>query len=258
MTKKFSPAKSPVTSQTLARGLDVIEAVMTSGKSISEIASETGMTYSTAHRIISVLVDRGYLKVVAENKLILGAKIIEVGFQAYHQLDLVKIAKPHLERLARETSDTVHLARLEGSHVIYLEKIPSLRPIEIRSSIGGLRPAITTGVGKALMLDWNAEDLKAAYAEGHDNLVSSISSQDWVKQALEFSRDQYAFDLGDSETEIRCVAAPVRDATGKIVAAISVTSTFKYMPATRMQELIPIIKTAALEISKELGFNGRE
>jgi len=253
MAGKTPHGEKSVKSQTLARGLDIVESVMDSAKSISEIASQTGMTYSTAHRIISVLVERGYLRQAPDNKLTLGAKIIEAGFLAHRQIELVKIARPHLENLAAATSDTVHLARLEDQHVIYLEKIPSRRPVEIRSRIGGLMPAVSTGVGKALVLDWTKDQLEAMALRGQGSLMPSLSSEEWVQQVLDFSRDQYAFDLGDSEPELRCVAAPIRDASAQIVAAISVTSTVQYMPPARMQELIPLVQATASAISAELG-----
>lgn len=253
MTRKTNPGEKPIKSQTLARGLDIIESVMDSAKSISEIASQTNMTYSTAHRIISVLVERGYLRQIPDNKLTLGAKIIEAGFLAHRQIELVPLARPHLEKLAAETSDTVHLARLEDQHVIYLEKIPSRRPVEIRSRIGGLMPVVSTGVGKALVLDWTKEQLDAMALRGRDRLMPALTSEEWVQQVLDFSRDQYAFDLGDSEPELRCVAAPIRDASRQIVAAISVTSTVQYMPPARMRELIPLVQATASAISAELG-----
>ena len=254
MAGKTPHSEKSVKSQTLARGLDIVESVMDSAKSISEIADQTGMTYSTAHRIISVLVERGYLRQAPDNKLTLGAKIIEAGFLAYRQLDLVKLAKPHLEKLAAATSDTVHLARLEGQHVIYLEKISSRRPVEIRSRIGGLQPAISTGVGKALMLDWTKDQLDAMAVRGRGNLMPPQTPADWVQLVLDYSCDQYAFDLGESEPELRCVAVPVRDASDQIMAAISVTSTVQYMPPARMQALVPVVKATAFAISAELGF----
>nr|WP_299559367.1 IclR family transcriptional regulator [uncultured Sulfitobacter sp.] len=257
MTSKTTPGEKPIKSQTLVRGLDIVESVMESPKSISEIASQTSMTYSTAHRIISVLVERGYLRQVPDNKLTLGAKVIEAGFLAHRQIELVKVARPHLENLAAATSDTVHLARLEGQHVIYLEKIPSRRPVEIRSRIGGLMPVVTTGVGKALVLDWTKDQLDAMALKGRDSLMPPQTPAEWVQQVLGFSREQYAFDLGDSEPELRCVAVPVRDASTQIVAAISVTSTVQYMPPDRMQELIPLVQATACAISAELGLRSK-
>jgi len=83
--------------------------------------------------------------------------------------------------------------------------------------------------------------------------MPALTSEEWVQQVLDFSRDQYAFDLGDSEPELRCVAAPIRDASRQIVAAISVTSTVQYMPPARMRELIPLVQATASAISAELG-----
>ena len=245
--------KKALTSQTLLRGLDVIEAVANEPLSISAIAKSTGITYSTAHRIVSVLVQRHYLKADSGKGFSLGSKVLELGFMAFRQTTLTRIAHPFLERLALDTLDTVHMARIEADAVIYLDKISSQRSVEISSRIGGRKPIISTGVGKALILDWSEEEWGALHHRTGSVLREKITKPQWLALMRGYAQDGYAFDLGEDVHAIRCVAAPVRDGSRKIVAAISVSSTLDHMDPERMQQLVPIVKCVAAQISAELG-----
>lgn len=246
-------AKKALTSQTLVRGLDVIEAVSNEALSISDIAKKTGITYSTAHRIVSVLLQRHYLKHDGAKGYSLGRKVLELGFQAFHQTTLTRIAHPFLEQLARDTLDTVHLARIDGDSVIYLDKISSQRSVEISSRIGGRKPLISTGVGKALILDWSESEWADFYQRDSHFLREKMTPAQWLALMRGYAQGGYSFDLGEDAQPIRCVAAPVRDGSRKIVAAISVSSMLEYMDTERMQALIPVVKGVAAKISAELG-----
>lgn len=246
-------AKKALTSQTLLRGLDVMEAVANQALSISDIAKKTGITYSTAHRIVSVLLQRHYLKQDVSKGYSLGRKVLELGFQAFHQTTLTRVAHPFLEQLARDTLDTVHLARIEDDSVIYLDKVSSQRSVEISSRIGGRKHLISTGVGKALMLDWSEDEWADFYQRNHHLLREQVTQAQWLALMQGYARGGYAFDLGEDSQPIRCVAAPVRDGSRKIVAAISVSSMLEYMDSERMQALIPLVKGVAAKISAELG-----
>lgn len=246
--------KTTIASQTLVRGLDVIDAVSQEGATdIGVIAARTGMTYSTAHRIVSVLLQRQYLKRVPGKGYRLGRKLLALGFQAHSQIELTTIARPFLERLATQTSDTVHLACEELGAVFYLDKINSRRPVEISSRIGGTKPLISTGVGKALLLDGSVGSWSELYDQHATSLQSPLTRDQWLDLMQGYARNGYAYDLGEDEPSIRCVAAPVRDARHTIVAAISVTSTNDYMPPQRMHDLIPVILDTARRISAEMG-----
>jgi len=245
--------KKALTSQTLLRGLDVVEAVADGPLSISDIAQKTGITYGTAHRIVSVLLQRHYLKPDGGKGYSLGRKVLELGFMAFHQTGLTRISHPFLEQLARDTLDTVHLARIEGDAVIYLDKISSQRSLEISSRIGGRKPLISTGVGKALMLDWTEKEWAELYHRDAPLLREETTLAQWLGLMRGYAQGGYTFDLGEDVHAIRCVAAPLRDGSRKIVAAISVSSTLEYMDAERMHALIPVVKGVAAQISAELG-----
>lgn len=244
-------------SQTLVRGLEIVDAVFHGPASIAEIAATTGLTYSTVHRIVSVLVEQRYLKANDTRNFALGPRLIELGFAAYSQIDLVRQARARLEALSRQTRDTVHLARLEDGEVSYLDKLGGTRAVEISSRVGGRKPVISTGVGKALILDRTDAELTELYRRDVHLMTYPTPEEEWMRRIGLYRAGGYAFDLGEDEASIRCVAAPLRDATGRIVAAISVSSTAEYMDERRMSQLIDDVKRTAAAISADLGYCGQ-
>ncbi len=241
-------------SQTLMRGLDVIEAVAHEVLGLADLADRLGLTKSTTHRLASGLVDRGYLAFTPRAGYRLGPKLLELGALAQTQADIIQVAREHLEALSAATGDSVHLGVLESDRALYLDKIPGRRRINISSRVGDRQPLTSTGLGKALMLDhppayWQAR-FDADQAEGSHPADWSK----WHERMASYVRAGRAFDLEENEDLIRCVAAPVRDAANKIVGAISVSSAAQYMNDDRMAELTDTVMAAAAAISRDLGW----
>lgn len=252
-SKKAGKAGKPLPSQTLMRGLDIIEAVSEGVNDIAELAATTGMTYSTAHRILSALQARHYITRDPVRGFRLGRKLLELGYRAYSQIDLVRLAHPLLEKLAKDTSDTVHLGYAEQDHVIYLDKLSSRRAVEISSRIGGSKPLISTGIGKALLLDADEDTWRHLYERNAHLLRESGTLHHWIHTMRHYASKGCAYDLGEDERSIRCVAAPIRDSSGHIIAAISVSSTLEHMSSARMEQLEAAVQDSARQISAELG-----
>lgn len=253
MTTSDVDNAKPTRSRTLVRGLDVIEAVAAGHVSITEIARATSMTYSTTHRFTAVLVERGYLRILAGHEFELGSKLIELGFQAHNRTDIVAIARDYLTACAQSEADTMHLGRREGDEIVYLDKIHGNRPVEINSRIGGRRPLSRTGIGMALMIDTPQTELREIFASNQHREPTGASEEVFLARMKEYHAGGYALDLGDDTPSIRCVAAPVRGPTGKIIAAISLSSAADYMSGSRMQELIPKVKNLSQQISTAIG-----
>ena len=244
-------------SQTLLRGLDVLEAVASGVSSLADLAATLKLNRSTVHRLAASLVERRYLTFTPRNGYGLGSKSLELGYQARVQLNIPRVAKDHLENLAVLTGDTVHLGVLDGMRAFYLDKIPGRRRVEISSRVGDLQPLRSTGLGKALLLDEDDQQLREFYRYEEDGEQRyEVPESTWMRRMREYAKLGYAFDLEENEDRIRCVAAPVRDATGKIKAAISVSSAAQYMDDERMQALTKDVNWAAEQISRELGWEG--
>jgi DNA-binding IclR family transcriptional regulator len=241
--------------QTLLRGLDLLEAVTAGPMTLADLARTLGLNRSTVHRLASALVERGYLKLTPREGYTLAAKLLELGFAARQQISLPRVARPHLERLAELTGDTVHLGILDGNKALYLDKLPGRRRIEISSRVGERHPLCVTGLGKALLLDGTPDEWRARF-EGERGMgaQSATAFHTWLKGMQRYAAGGYSFDLEENEDRIRCVGAPVRDETGRIVAAISVASVAQYMDDQRMADLAVTVRDTAVAISRDLGF----
>jgi len=249
-------ARKTLGSQTLLRGLDVLEAVAAGANSLALLAIAVKLNRSTTHRLASTLVERRYLSLTPPHGYELGPKALEVGYQARAQLNIPRLAREHLEALAAKTGDTVHLAMLDGTRALYLDKIPGGRRVEISSRVGEVQPLRSTGLGKALLLDETEASLRHFYrCENERGQRYSLTEATWMRRMREYAGQGYAFDLEENEDRIRCVAAPIRDSTGKIKAAISVSSAAQYMDDRRMRALIGDVRQTASQISGELGWN---
>lgn len=241
-------------SQTLQRGLDLLDQVIDGPVKLADLSERMGLTRSTTHRLANALVERGFLTFLPREGYQLGPKLLQLGFLAQSQADVVQIARPHLESLAAATEDTVHLGRLDGDQALYLDKIPGRRRVDISSRIGDRHPLTSTGLGKALVLD----DAEPVWRRLFDmELASGIHSADydlWLSRMRDYVAQGRSFDLEENEDQIRCVAAPVRDASGAIVAAISLSSAAQYMDDARMRTLSVEVRETAQKISADLGW----
>ncbi len=242
-------------SQTLLRGLDVVEAVSDGVIGLADLADRLGLTRSTTHRLAAALVERQYLNFLPREGYVLGPKLLELGFKAQQQKDLPRVARPYLEELAAATEDTLHLGVLDKGRALYLDKIPGRRRIEISSRVGERQPLRSTGLGKALLLD----ETEAHWGEMFDveeAIVRSALDRDtWLSRMRQYAEAGHAFDLEENEDRIRCVAAPIRDVAGRIVGAISLSSAAQYMDDDRMASLPQQVRATADSISRELGWH---
>jgi DNA-binding IclR family transcriptional regulator len=252
-----SRARSQGGSQTLLRGLDVIEAVVDGPVSLDKLAARLGLTRSTAHRLATALVERRYLSFVPRLGYQLGAKLLELGFHAQRQTDLLQRAQPHLETLAAESEDTVHLGVLDHERALYLAKIPGRRRVEISSRVGERHPLTSTGLGKALLLDDTPAHWRALFDQDQATGSPPAQYEEWLAQMRGYVKVGRTFDLEENEDLIRCVAAPVRDASGGIVAALSVSSAAQYMSHERMEALTADVLATAAAISGDIGWSGQ-
>lgn len=254
--RPLDPRQPPGT-QTLARGLDVLRAVAQGADDLRAVAEATGLGRSTAHRLVQLLELYGYLRVANGRSYSLGPTLIEYGFQALHQNPLPVVARPVIEELAERVQDTVHLAIEEAGQVLYLDKIPGSRGAEMRSRIGHRMPLTSTGIGKALILD-RQDDWARIFEAEHAPSVGGEAPDpaDFLKRMREYAKAGASMDLEENEPGIRCVAAPIRDAGGAVVAAVSISATRPFMPMQRMRALIPVMQKAARQVSQSLGYGG--
>jgi DNA-binding IclR family transcriptional regulator len=242
-------------SQTLMRGLDILEAVSEEGLALAELSERIGLAKSTTYRLATALADRGYLAYTPRAGYRLGAKLLQLGAMAQAQIDLIQVARDYLERLSSSTGDTVHMGVLDGDQALYLDKVPGRRRITISSRVGDRQPLSSTGLGKALMLDHPPAYWMERFERDQEAGSHPADPGLWRERMGSYAAAGRAFDLEENEDQIRCVAAPIRDVAGKIVGAISVSSAAQYMDDQRMVELTTEVVDTARAISAELGWD---
>ena len=249
------------TVQTLERAFNVIEILGNADYhlGISEIAQQSELPLSTTHRILSTLLNLGYVEQNPEtNKYTLGVRILQLRGAVIGKLNLAIVAMPIMKMLMNKVEETVHLAVYNEGEIVYIERVEGLKTQGMYTRIGKRAPSHCTALGKVLLSHlpeslWfddvvNKQGLKA-YSE------TTITSVDILRQELQRTRERgYAIDNGETGEKVRCVAAPIRDYTGQAVAAISISGPQTQVTRDRVSFLGEAVCRASELISEKLGF----
>jgi IclR family acetate operon transcriptional repressor len=201
----------------------------------------------------------GFLNCGGDGVYHLGIACFAIGQAALGQLDIRQVSLPYLQELNRQTRETIHLTVRHGLSAVYVEKLDSPEQLRIYSRIGAAVPLYCTAVGKvmlAYMPDDERERVLPQLALKHltPNTVGSL--QELKAELYRVRKNGYACDLEEHELHIRCVAAPIWDHAGGVSASLSITAPMVRMAVTRLRQLAPLIQTAGLQISRELGYQG--
>lgn len=249
--------------QVLDRAIGLLDVLATSqtGLQLAEISNRLGLHKSTVHRLLAVLEQYRLVEKSASGKFHLGLKLFELGTQAVAGLDLRERARPHLEKLAFEASETVHLCVLDAGEVVYLEKVEPERSVRLSSSVGRRNPAHCTAVGKAILAHLPESEVDTIIHQRRlpEFTKYTITTPVALKSELEKVRTVgYARDWEEHEYGVNCLGAPVRDYSGNVVAAVSISG-----PAFRVNDkslgvLSGAVIAAAAALSADLGFIAAE
>ncbi len=257
-TKKASAAAGGT--QAIHRALQLLDFVCRSPQPVTlpEAAAAVSLPRPTTFRILQALTQHGLLAQRDESRsYTAGLQLFELYHVATHELDLLREAQPELAALSAAFDETVHMAILDGPDIIYVAKEESQRAVRMFSAIGKRAPAYCTGVGKVLLAFASETELQSAVNATifMQHTPTTVTSEANLKAELtEIRKLGYAIDNGEHELEIRCVASPVFNSNGQLIAGISLT-----MPASRFeQHSIPALATKvghhAQQISNLLGY----
>jgi len=259
-SKTRTLARSPYQVQVLDRALAILDLLSFEGPDLSlgEVSDKLELHKSTVHRLIMVLERH---KLIERNSLNgryrLGLKLFELGTRAVSRLDLRERARPVLERLVLETSETVHLGILDDTEVLYLDKVEPARSVRMSSSVGRRNPAYCTAMGKSI-LAYLTEAQVEAIVRKHGlkaMTANTITSLLELKAELAGIRERgYAVDNEEIEEGVRCVGCVVRDFSGGPVAAISVSAPAFRISREKAKNLSRPVIAAANTLSAELGY----
>lgn len=256
---------TPAASSTANTGVQVFDradqlltllAAQQAPASLKALATESGLHISTVHRILGALASIGLVEHQAGGFYRLGLRWMDYGNLVRARLEIRDVARPWMETLHQEIGEPVNLAIRDGDDIIYLDRASAnAARVRVVYRVGSRAPLHLTSLGK-LFLSEDSPEAISAYAQRTGlpgNTIHSLTRLSALNKILKEVRAAgIAFDNEEAELGLRCVAAPVRDDQGKLVAAISVSS-----PAERFGEhesnWVPALKSCAHAVSLALG-----
>ena len=224
---------------------------------VTEISRLLGVHKSSISRIIATLASEGFLEKNPDNgRYRLGFKLLDLGNLVLGRYDLRNYAAPFMEELARRTREVIHLSILDKNQIVYLDKKGEGQALTVGTKIGGRNPAHASSMGKVLLSGLPPHELKEALSM--EPLAASTPFTITKVPALlieleKVKRQGFALDNEESFPGIRCVAAPLYDRTGKMVAALSVTAPRQRMSQERLKEIREMVVGTARSISRRIG-----
>ncbi len=248
--------------QSLQRGLAILEIIAKNGRGVTtaEVSREIGLHTSTTFHLLRTLSALGYLAQDETTKEYhLGSKVFHLAASAWTEVQLSKVAKPFLAEMAHQTGETSHLAILERGEAIVIDRIDGGGPVRLTERVGYPRPAHCTAIGKVMLSYLPDAELKTflVTSEFRPLTPKTITAGPILEQELERVRKQgYAFDDEEFAQGIRCLAAPVRNFTGHVVAAIGISGPVWRVSLDRVAQLTEVVKSMGQRLSLQLGYSG--
>lgn len=226
---------------------------------LSALARKLGIAKSTAHRLASTLVDEGMLQQEPSNgKYKLGLALFRLGALMRRRMNVSNEARPSLYELREKINESVHLAVLDGTDIMYVYNLESTHAIRMRSDIGVRQPAYCTAEGQAILAFQPPEIVERVIAAGlAPRTPKTIASPDKFLKALAAVR-QRGCAIEDEENEIGmvCIAAPIRNETAEVAAAVGLAGPAARLSKKAVVEYIPHVIATAEQISLRLGYRG--
>ncbi len=230
------------------------------GMGVSELARALGVPKSSLYVVLTTMEQREFIvKDPVTKQYTLGPQLLVLGLAYIQRINLLKEFQTLAAEVARECGETVQLAILRGRNVLYIGKQDGTQPVRLASEVGSELPAHTTALGKSLLAGLSDSALDELYdgVSLEKRTPKSIDNlSDLKREIAEVRARGYAVDRGETLEDLRCVGAPIYDAHGSVVAAVSISVPITRMSDDREKELARQVCSLAQELSRRLGYVG--
>jgi len=243
--------------QTVERAIEALEYVSASPRTLGEVANLLGVHRSTALRLLQTLTDGGLTRRRPDGRYGVGYRLVGLAQRAKEQFDLQALAHPHLASLTGICGFTTHLAALDGVHIVYVDKVEPAGSVRLYSQIGKPVPLHTASAAKAVLANLPRErtlELLDGWTYTRYT-ATTITSQNALLDELDRTQKRgWAVDDGEFEDFVNCIAYPIREETGRVIGAVSITALRAISDLTKMKILLPDLLRTSEAISRELGW----
>lgn len=242
---------------TVGKALEVLDQVAAFGRPVrfSELLAQSAFPKPTLYRFVQTLTNQQMLAYDPERQTYTpGLRLVRLAHAAWEQSTLAPIARPHIDALSAVVGETVHLAQLDHAQVLYIDKRNAGKPVQMYSQAGKVGPAYCTGVGKAMLAfsDPATIDQVIAQQSFHAFTSHTLTTPEALCEELADIRVRgYGFDREEHEPGIICVAMPILSEAGRVLGALSVTSTTNRMNLEGLEAYVPILKDTAKKIARD-------
>ncbi len=244
----------------LARGAQILRLLAEHPVSlgVTEVAERLRVDPSTAYRLLATLEAHDLVvQDEASKKYSIGYGVLEIASGLLHRFSVVEISRPFMQSVAARTGENTHVAVRNGCSAISLGSESATGILRVETTLGTAEPLHCSAIGKALLTDYAHEELATLFG---DHVLerftpNTITTLDELEADLiRTRRIGYAFDDEELHPGVRCIASPVRDRSGAIVAAFGLSTPSIRLTRERMPELAALIRESAAQISAQMGF----
>ena len=227
--------------------------------SVTEAANILDIHKSSASRMLSTMQKQGFVAINSNRKYEIGQMIFVMANTSTERMNIKKTAEPFLKKLNQETDETIHLSVLDGVNITYIDKLDSSKLIRMHSTVGASNPAYCTGVGKVLLAYLNTNEMnKAVNSIQYDKFTEATitDSRKMKKELQEIRKRGLAFDFGEHDEHINCIAAPVFNHEDKAIASVSISAPALYTSKEALLEYKTLLLQTVKAISEKFGYMG--
>ncbi|MDH6287515.1 IclR family transcriptional regulator [Rhodococcus sp. NM-2] len=247
-------------SQSVSRALHLLLQLGNGPANLDQLAESTGVHKTTVLRLLRTLSDERFTFRDNSNQYHLGSRIFELAAQATDQREVRRIASPHLVAFNREYGRTTHLAAMEGGDVVYIDKLESHDQIRMYSRIGLRANLNSTAVAKVILADLPDSELRPIVdsMDFSARTANTITTPERYLDEIRMVREQgWAHDQEENEPSVNCIGVPIRGASGRVVAAVSVSVPDVVLSYERVLDLLEPLQAVGARISRDCGYRAQ-
>jgi IclR family KDG regulon transcriptional repressor len=244
--------------QSLGRAFGILEEVARhrEGINLADLSKRVGLHNSTTFHLVRTMVSLGYIRQEKDKRYRVGRPLFALAASSLDEIEMVNLATPILEELSRETGESGHFAVRMGDSVVVVARTSGPGAFQLTDRVGVVRPAHCTALGKVILAALRPDQLqrfveRVELKSSTEKSITEIPAL--LREIEEVRRSGIAFDDGEFNLEVRCVAVPVRDFTGNVVGALGISGPVWRLTIQALQSRSKIVQAAADRLSREFG-----